>query len=264
MSNFQMSDVRFRYFRRLYLTTSFLAQKQNPKKKTEHKHKFKKRQTTILFHKQNYIFTNKDAGHQIKSKTPQKKKSKKNKVEKTEIANDWILIIHSCSLRTGTGVINDKRSNILISTPENQVTNCETKHNSHEHPTVKRHDGEHKQVPDPGIEPKEGGSGEPGGGPLGSGGLSIDLLQQRVLDLGFRRIGGFGGGEELETHALVFKVLVKGRDEETSEKGKGVTDPGTGRPTVEQDRHLLPPVKRHVHHLLFLRSDLFFSFFSFF
>ena len=90
MSNFQMSDVRFRYFRRLYLTTSFLAQKQNPKKKTEHKHKFKKRQTTILFHKQNYIFTNKDAGHQIKSKTPQnKKKSKKNK-EKTEIGNDGI------------------------------------------------------------------------------------------------------------------------------------------------------------------------------
>ena len=89
MSNFQMSDVRFRYFRRLYLTTSFLAQKQNPKKKkkkTEHKHKFKKRQTTIMFHKQNYIFTNKDAGHQIKSKTPQKKK----KIQKEQRKNrNW-------------------------------------------------------------------------------------------------------------------------------------------------------------------------------
>ena len=263
MSNFQMSDVRFRYFRRLYLTTSFLAQKQNPKKKQNTSTNLRKDRQQFCFISRITYLQIKTLDIKLKVKPPKKKKSKKNK-EKTEIGNDWILIIHSCSLRTSTGVINDKRSNILISTPENQVTNCETKHNSHEHPTVKRHDGEHKQVPDPGIEPKEGGSGEPGGGPLGSGGLSVDLLQQRVLDLGFRRIGGFGGGEELETHALVFKVLVKGRDEETSEKGKGVTDPGTGRPTVEQDRHLLPPVKRHVHHLLFLRSDLFFSFFSFF
>nr|POF18871.1 ethylene insensitive 3-like 3 protein [Quercus suber] len=73
-----------------------------------------------------------------------------------------------------------------------------------------------------GIMPKKGGSGEPRGGPLGFGGLFVALLQQRVLNLGFRRIGGFGGG-----------------DEETREKGKGVIDPRTGCPTVKQDRHLV-------------------------
>ena len=95
---------------------------------------------------------------------------------------------HSYDLRTSTRIINDKSSNILICTPENQVTNSETKHNSHEHPTIKQHDSEHKQVSDPGVEPKQGGFGEPCDRPLGSGGLFVALLQQRVLDLGFRRL----------------------------------------------------------------------------
>ncbi|KAL0017655.1 hypothetical protein SO802_004724 [Lithocarpus litseifolius] len=82
------------------------------------------------------------------------------------------------------------------------------------------HDGEHKQESDPEVKPEKGGSGETRGGPLGSSGLSVALLQQRVLDLGFRMIGGFGGRDELELHALVFKVLVRWRRGNKRE-GKG-------------------------------------------
>ena len=75
MSNFQMSD--FAIFVGCNKQRPSSIKHNQKKKKEEHKHKFKKRQTTILFHKQNYIFTNKDAGHQIKSKNPPKKSKKK-------------------------------------------------------------------------------------------------------------------------------------------------------------------------------------------
>ena len=68
------------------------------------------------------------------------------------------------------------------------------KHNNKKTPTttfkkLATHDGEHKQVFDPGVKPKKGSSDEPRSGPLGFGSLSVALLQQRVLDLGLRRIG---------------------------------------------------------------------------
>ena len=115
---------------------------------------------------------------------------------------------NSYDLRTSIRVTNNKSSNILISTPENQVTNSETKHNSHKHPTVKQHDGEHKQVSDPRVEPKQGGFGELRGGPLGFGGLFVALLQQRVLDLGFRRLSTqyLGAWAPFQNHAAVALV----------------------------------------------------------
>ncbi|KAF3975578.1 hypothetical protein CMV_001176 [Castanea mollissima] len=84
--------------------------------------------------------------------------------------------------RPSLRVINDKRSNILISTHENQVTNCETKHNSHKHTTVKRHDGKHNQESDPRVESKQDNSGEPRDRPLGSDSLSIALLGPNPSD----------------------------------------------------------------------------------
>ena len=138
---------------------------------------------------------------------------------------------NSYDLRTSTRVTNDKSSNILISTPENQVTNSETKHNSHEHPTVKQHDGEHKQVSDLGVEPKQGGFGEPRGGPLGSDDLFVALLQQRVLDLGFRRLSTqyLGAWAPVQNHAAV--ALAAGMGSIGQRRwgvGAGSASPGKG------------------------------------
>ena len=138
---------------------------------------------------------------------------------------------HSYDLRTSTRIINDKSSNILICTPENQVTNSETKHNSHEHPTIKQHDGKHKQVSDPRVEPKQGSFGEPRNRPLGSGGLFVALLQQRVLDLGFRRLSTqyLGAWVPIQNHAAAAPAAGRGSiGQRRRGVGAGAVSPGKG------------------------------------
>ena len=129
------------------------------------------------------------------------------------------------NLSTSTRIINEKRSSIVIRTPEDQIADGEAEHDGDEDPSVEGHDGQHEHVPDGGVDPEEDSPGDPGRRPLAPS--SKDLpLQKRRLDLG----GRLRGRDDLEADAPILEVLVEGGDDEAGEQGEGVTGPRRGLP----------------------------------
>lgn len=126
----------------------------------------------------------------------------------------------------GAGVFNKDQP--LLAVSENQIPHGEPEHDRHEHAAVVRHDGQHQQVPDGGVDPEQ----EPDGDPRRS--LSAVRLageERRPDGVGGRRgreLGG--GGEELEAEAAVLHVLVEEGEEEDGEEGEGVGGPRVGLP----------------------------------
>ncbi|CAL1389880.1 unnamed protein product [Linum trigynum] len=113
-------------------------------------------------------------------------------------------------MRSGTSagiIIYEKDLRLLVvSTPEEEITERQAENDGEEDAAVERHDGQHQQVPHRRVHPKQDRSGEAS---RTRGGLGE---QERSVDRG-RRGRRTGGG--LEPDAAIFHVLVKGGEEET-------------------------------------------------
>lgn len=150
----------------------------------------------------------------------------------------------------------------MIGTPEEQVAKGEADDDGEEDAGVERHDGEHKEVTEGGVDPEEEGSGEPGRAPAaarGGGGEQL-MVEERGMTIiydgrGGRRRGRSlvveGGENQFEAEASVFQVLIEDGEEEAGAEGEGVLRPCLRLPRIQQQRYLPSPIKGHVHHLFF-------------
>ena len=160
-------------------------------------------------------------------------------------------------LGAGAGVVDDDEI-LAVAAAEREVAEREAHDDGDEHAAVERHDGEHEQVAEAGVDPDHGGHGHtrrpaaPGDG--------HEEWRPRVVAGGWRDGGGWlslsGGAAssssfrgELHADSQGLEVLVEGGGEEQGREGEEVVEPRGGAPAVEEDRGRLAPVEGHVHHV---------------
>ncbi|KAL5995110.1 hypothetical protein ACLOJK_025168 [Asimina triloba] len=105
-----------------------------------------------------------------------------------------------------TGMLDHQ--NVLFSGPEEEIPDSKAKDDGDKDTAIVGHEGKHEEISESGIESKEDAAGEssrvPGGG-----------LNERGCKGG--HLGLRNAGEELESEASVFHVLVEGGEEEESQ-----------------------------------------------
>ena len=97
----------------------------------------------------------------------------------------------------------------LIGASEKQVPNSESQNDGQENASVERHNGQHQEISDRRVDSEEHRRREFSGAAV--------FGEKRDVRAYGGRLGGVGGSEGSETEASIFHVLVKVREEETSE-----------------------------------------------
>lgn len=156
--------------------------------------------------------------------------------------------------RAGAGVV-DHDEILPVAAAEREVPERKPHDDGDEHAGVERHDGEHEEVSQAGVDPEHRGHGHPRRPPPGGEGEGgREERRPRRVGAGGRRDGGglllarAPSRGELDADPERLEVLVEGGGEEQGDEGEEVAEPRGGAPAVEEDRGGLAPVEGHVHH----------------
>jgi hypothetical protein len=163
----------------------------------------------------------------------------------------WVKSGDPIPLRASAWVVNDDEIFHIVAA-EREVPNGEAHNNGDEHAPVERHDGEHEEVAQAGVDPEQGRYRHPRRpAPPGSEDRCEERRPRRV-GAGWRRDGGELGAAapcgELYADPEGLEALVEGGGEEQREEGEEVAGPRGRAPAVEENRGRLAPVEGHVHH----------------
>lgn len=109
---------------------------------------------------------------------------------------------------TRARIIND-HDLLLIAAPKQQVSNSESDDDGEKHTGVKRHNREHEEVTESGVNSEEYGSGKPPETPPATAGEYLGVEERSGVDSSIGVVANGGGRENLESETAIFHVLVE-------------------------------------------------------